>query len=101
MNSSTTLCAYEVSGSRVKLAGTTGSDMDGYGNVWVKRLRSPELTDELWLLVGGQAFGANGLNIRMRIYAYDSEKLATRWMPANVWGTFTVTVNPTSTLFWA
>ena len=92
MTSSTTLRGYEVSGNRVNLAGTTGSDMDGYGNLWVKQLRSPELTDELWLLVGGQAFGANGPNIRMRIYAYDGKKFATRWMPANVWGTFTVTL---------
>lgn len=90
ITSSTTLRAYDVSGNQVKLAGATGSDMDGYGNLWVKRLQSSEMTDELWLLVGGQAFGANGPNIRMRIYAYDGETFATRWMPANVWGTFTV-----------
>ena len=36
--------------------------------------------------------GLAGPNIRMRIYAYDGEKFATRWMPANVWGAFTVTL---------
>ena len=92
MTSSTTLRAYQLSGKRVQLAGTTGGDMDGYGNLWVKQLRSPELPDGLWLLVGGQAFGANGPNIRMCVYAYDGEKFATKWMPANVWGTFTVSL---------
>jgi len=92
MSGSTTLRAYRLSGNRAALAGTTGSDMDGYGNLWVKRLSSPALPHELWLLVGGQAFGANGPNIRMRGYAYDGEKFATKWMPANVWGTFTVTL---------
>jgi hypothetical protein len=92
MTGSTTLRAYQLSGNRATLAGTTGSDMDGYGDLWVKRLSSPALPHELWLLVGGQAFGANGPNIRMRGYAYDGEKFATKWMPANVWGTFTVTL---------
>jgi len=92
MTSSTTLPAYRVSGNHFKLAGTTGSDMDSYGNLWAKQLHSPELPAELWLLVGGQAFGANGPNIRMRIYVYNGEKFATKWMPANVWGSFTITV---------
>ena len=95
MTSSTSLRAYRVSGKHFKLAGTTGSDMDSYGNLWAKQLHSPELPAELWLLVGGQALGANGPNIRMfrmRIYVYNGEKFATKWMPANVWGSFTITV---------
>jgi|SRR5271166_1364304 len=87
--SSTTLRAYQNSGNRLHLADVTGSDMDSYGNLWIKRL-TPELPHELWLLVGGQGFGSNGPNIRMRIYSFDGERFAPRWMPANVWGTFTV-----------
>jgi len=92
MTGSTTLRAYQLSGNRAKLTGVTGGDIDGYGNLWVKKLTSPQLYHERWLLVGGQAFGANGANIQMRGYAYDGEKFATKWMPANVWGTFTVTL---------
>jgi len=90
--SSTTLRAYQKSGNRLHLADVTGSDLDSYGNLWVKRLNASEPPRELWLLLGGQAFGANGPNIRMRIYSFKGERFATKWMPANVWGTFTVSL---------
>jgi hypothetical protein len=90
--SSATLRAYRKAGNRLQLADITGSDMDSEGNLWVKRLNTSELPHELWLLLGGQGFGANGPNIRMRIYSFDGERFATKWMPANVWGTFNVTL---------
>jgi len=90
MTSSTTLRAYQLSGTRAKLAGIAGGDMDGYGNLWVKKVGSSDLPHETWLLVGGQLLGANGPNIRMRGYAYDGERFEAKWVPANVWGTFTV-----------
>ena len=34
----------------------------------------------------------SGPNIRMRVYAYDGRKFRTMWMPANVWGTFTISL---------
>jgi len=37
--------------------------------------------DETWLLVWGQATGANGPNIKMGVYAYDGKKFRTTWCP--------------------
>jgi hypothetical protein len=86
---SVTLRAYRAKGNRVELVDAIGSDMDGYGGVSVKVLRSPVLGDA-WFLVSGNMTGANGPNVRMRVYVCNSGKFRTMWMPANVWGTFTV-----------
>ena len=88
---SVTVRAYNTTGSVVKLADFTGDDMDGYGNVSVKELHS-SVSDETWLLVWGYMTGANGPNVRMRVYAYNGKKFRTMWMPANDWGTFTINV---------
>ncbi len=88
---SVTLRSYNATGGGLQLADVSGDDMNGYANVAVKELHSP-VPGETWLLVWGQATGANGPNIRMRVYAYDGMKFKTMWMPANVWGTFTVSV---------
>ena len=86
---SVTLRSYRARGDRVELVDGTGSDMDGYGRVSVEELRSPT-RDEAWILVSGYMTGANGPNARMRVYVCNSGKFRTMWMPANVWGTFTV-----------
>jgi hypothetical protein len=88
---SVTLRAYSVTDRGVRLAAFTGDDLDGYANLAVQELHSP-VPDEVWLLVWGQMTGANGPNIRMRIYACDGKKFRTVWMPENIWGTFTVRV---------
>ena len=88
---SVTLRAYAPKGSKVVLASNTGSDMDGYINVQADQLRSP-MDSELWLLVRGKMTGANGPNIRMRIYAYNGMQFRTVWMPENEWGAFNVQV---------
>lgn len=61
--------------------------MDNYGNLEVSELHSPE-PDEIWLLVSGQRLGANGPNIRMRVFAFDGKRFRTMWMPAEQWGDF-------------
>ena len=88
---SVTLRAYKATDIGVELADFTGDDMDGYGNLSVKELHSP-VPDETWLLVLGYMTGANGPNVRMRVYAYDGAKFRTMWMPENVWGAFTIRV---------
>lgn len=88
---SVTLRAYSAKGPRLQLVDVEGADMDGYGSVSVKELNSPA-PDEKWLLVWGNMTGANGPNVRMRLYAYDGEKFRTTWMPANVWGDFKIRV---------
>jgi hypothetical protein len=88
---SVTLRAYKTTDIGVELADFTGDDMAGYGNVSVKELHSP-VPDETWLLVLGYMTGANGPNVRMRVYAYNGTKFRTMWMPENVWGAFTIRV---------
>jgi len=88
---SVTLRAYNAAQGRFKLADLTGDNLDGYGDVSVKKLHSP-VPDEMWMLVWGHMTGANGPNIRMRVYAYGGKKFRTMWMPENSWGGFTVHV---------
>lgn len=90
-STSTTLRAFISGAKSLELSDSTGSDMDDYGNLEVKELPSPG-ADEIWLLVSGQRYGANGPNIRMRVFAYDGRKFRTMWMPANQWGWFTTRV---------
>ena len=80
-----TLRAYRAKGNRVELVDATGSDMDGYGGVSVKVLRSPVL-GEAWFLASGNMTGANGPNVRMRVYACNSGKFRTMWMPGECMG---------------
>jgi hypothetical protein len=91
IGSSTVLSAYTAGATCLKLADSTGGDMDGYLNLEVKELHPPK-ANEIWLLVSGQMSGANGPNIRMRVVAYDGKKFRTVWMPANQWGEFTTRV---------
>jgi hypothetical protein len=86
---SVTVRAYRANGNRVELVDATGSDMDGYGRIRVQELRSPT-RDEAWFVVSGYMTGANGPNVRMRVYAYHAGKFRTAWMPENVWGDFRV-----------
>lgn len=88
---SVTLRAYNAAGERFELADLTGDNLDGYGSVTVKELHSP-VSGEMPLLVWGKMTGANGPNIRMRIYTYDGRKFRPTWMPENVWGGFAVQV---------
>jgi hypothetical protein len=88
---SVTVRAYRAKGNHVEVVDTTGGDLDGYGRVSAKELRSPT-RDEAWFLVSGYMTGANGPNVRMRVYACNSGKFRTMWMPANVWGEFTAQV---------
>ena len=90
-STSMTLRAYNKTATGVKLTDVTGEAMDGYGDISVKELHSP-VPGGIWLLVWGQMTGANGPNVRMRVYAYDGGKFRTIWMPANVWGNFAVTI---------
>jgi hypothetical protein len=92
-STTTVLQAYDEAGASVNLSDSTGRDMDGYARLDVKELHSP-VPDEIWLLVSGQMTGANGPNIRMRVFAYDGAKFRTIWMPANVWGEFATRVTP-------
>ncbi len=87
-----TLRAYRATETTLKLINTAGEDMNNYLNLSVEKLPSPA-PGQLWLLVWGQASGANGPNIRMRGYAFDGKKFKTVWMPANEWGNFTIRVN--------
>jgi|ERR1039458_3347738 hypothetical protein len=88
---SVALRAYASNESSFELAGVASDDMDCYGDVNVAELHSP-VAGELWLFLWGQMTGANGPNMRMRIYGYDRAKFRPIWMPENVWGTFTVRV---------
>jgi hypothetical protein len=88
---SVTVRGYASRKSRFALVGSIGDDLDGYAGVRVIELDSP-IPGELWLLMWGQMTGANGPNVRMRIYAYDRTKFRPIWMPENEWGTFTVRV---------
>jgi hypothetical protein len=88
---SVTIRAYNGTTRRFQLADSTGGDMEGYGDISVRELHSP-VPDEKWLLVWGQMTGANGPNVRMRVYAYDGETFRTMWMPENSWGSFSINV---------
>lgn len=88
-----TLRAYKVSGGRFILAAVTGNNMDGYGSVAVRKLHSPK-QGELWLLLWGNMTGANGPNVRMRVFAADGKEFRPVWMPENSWGAFKVTITP-------
>jgi hypothetical protein len=88
---SLTLRAYAPKNGRLAPAGSSAAGMDGYGDLQVDELHSP-VPGELWLLLRGQATGANGPNIRMRIYAYDGGTFRPVWIPENAWGWFTVQV---------
>jgi len=93
MSTSSVLRAYVASAKGLKFSDSTGSDMDDYFILDTKELHSPRI-GEICLLVSGQMNGANGPNIRMRVFAYDGAKFRTVWMPANEWGTFAATVTP-------
>jgi hypothetical protein len=92
-STTTVLKAYDGVGASLNISDSTGRDMDGYARLDVKELHSP-VPDEIWLLVSGQMTGANGPNIRMRVFAFDGAKFRTIWMPANVWGAFSTRVTP-------
>ena len=77
---------------RFVLADSTGADLDGYIPESVKELPSP-VPRESWFLLSGQLTGANGPNMRMRIYAFDGERFRTIWMPENAWGNFDIIVD--------
>ena len=86
-----TLRAYSAERGRFRLADSTGADMDGYISICLRKLHTP-VPDESWLLVWGQMTGANGPNIRMRVYALGGGKFRTMWVPENSWGAITVHV---------
>ncbi|MBS1826030.1 MAG: hypothetical protein JST93_11970 [Acidobacteria bacterium] len=88
------LRVYQASGGRFILANVAGNNMDGYGNVTVKQLHSPT-RGEAWLLLWGYMTGANGPNMRMRVFACDGRAFRSVWMPENVWGSFRVNVTAT------
>ena len=67
---SVSLRAYRASISGLEFAGSTGEDMAGYGAISVTQLPSPA-SEQIWLLTEGQMTGANGPNIRMRIFAFE------------------------------
>jgi len=90
---SVVLRAYRATDKGLRVGDAAGADMNGYASVSVKQLASP-MPGETWLLVWGQATGANGPNIRMRGYAFDGKKFRTVWMPANEWGNFTIHIDP-------
>jgi hypothetical protein len=77
----------------LRLVDVTGDDMNGYG-LEITELHAPS-AGKLFLLLSGQAMGANGPNTRMRLYEYDGSRFRPVWMPENVWGSFSVkaTVN--------
>lgn len=87
------LAAFNVEGQKLTLSDSTASAMDGYGRIDIKELPSP-VRGEIWLLISGYAYGANGPNCRMRVYAYDGKRFVTQWLPANMWGNFTIRVTP-------
>ena len=84
--------AYKGVNSRFHPVATTGGDMAGYQDIVVRELHSP-VENEVWLLVSGQMSGANGPNIRMRIYVFDGSTFRTVWMPENAWGDFKIKVD--------
>lgn len=86
---SVSLRAYCANTSSLEFTGSTGEDMAGYGAVSVTQLPSP-VSEQIWLLTKGQMTGANGPNIRMRIFTFDGANFRTVWMPENAWGTFTI-----------
>jgi len=90
INSNTVVRSYKASLRGLVADAITGNDLNGYGNLSVVKLHSP-VPEELWLLIWGQAMGANGPNMRMRVYAYGTNGFKTMWMPANVWSSFDVT----------
>jgi len=88
---SVTIRAYTATPQGLELTDTTGENLDGYSRIAIQVLHPP-VKDEFWVLVWGYLTGANGPNLRMRVYAYDARKFRTMWMPANVWGEFNVKV---------
>lgn len=89
---SVTLRMYIERDGHLVLADATGSDFEGYASISVVELRSPA-PREAWFLLSGKLTGANGPNTRMRIYAFDSQRFGTVWMPENVWGAFAIAVD--------
>jgi hypothetical protein len=77
------------SATSLRLAGVAGDDMNGYG-LEITELRAP-VAGKLFLVLSGQAMGANGPNTRMRLYEYNGTRFRPMWMPENVWGSFRVT----------
>jgi hypothetical protein len=75
----------------LRLADVAGEDMNGYAGLELTELHPP-VAGKLFLLLSGEAMGANGPNTRMRIYRYDGEKFRPIWMPENIWGDFHVSV---------
>ncbi len=73
----------------LKLVDTAGEDMNGYASPSITQLR-PGQPGRISLLLWGDAIGANGLNMRMRLYKFDGNKFKTIWKPENVWGNFDV-----------
>jgi len=88
---SVTVRAYAARQGAFLFVAATGEDLDGYAGVAVIKLHSP-VPNESWLLVSGHMTGADGPNIRMRLYAYDGARFRTAWAPENAWGTFTIRV---------
>jgi hypothetical protein len=86
---SVTLRAYRAKPSGLELASSTGADMAGYVGLSVTQLPSP-VPERVWFLAKGQMSGANGPNIRMRVYAYDGTNFRTVWMPENAWGSYSI-----------
>jgi len=94
---SVTLRAYGASSGKFTLADSTGDNLDGYANISVKELRStaqslPKGAGDVWLLAWGYMTGANGPNVRMRLFAFDGDKFRTVWMPENSWGYFEIAI---------
>jgi len=88
---SVTLRAYTPSQGKYRFAAATGEDMDGYADISLAKLHSPS-PHGIWLLLSGRMTGANGPNIRMRLYSYDATGFRLVWAPENEWGTFTISV---------
>jgi hypothetical protein len=78
-----------VSTTDLRLSDVAGEDMNGYAGLSMTELHS-SVAGKLFLLLSGEAMGANGPNTRMRIYEYDGEKFRAIWMPENIWGRFSV-----------
>lgn len=96
MRSSITLRAYKVAGRHFMLMDATGEELTDYSLVSTRELRADgatrSSTKAAWFLMWGQMIGANGPNIRMRAYAYDGRRFRPVWMPADEWGSWTITV---------
>ena len=90
--SSLTVRMYEEVDARFRYVDAIGG-FDHYSSISVVELRPPVVGD-MHFLVWGKVTTANGPNTGMRIYAYDGQRFRTVWEPENVWGNFTVDVQP-------